>query len=140
MTTRIKSLDSLATASIVFLAANVLHTFDHFRQGTGDLSTEILVAGSLLTLSAVATLVLVLRRHPQAPLVAAVVGFSGAAGILASHVAPHWSALSDSYPEINADAISWVVMLIEFGAALALGLAALRELRHVAPRVPAEAR
>jgi hypothetical protein len=133
MTARMKSLDPLAIASIVFLAANVLHTIDHFRQGVGDLTTEILVAGSLLTLSAVATLFLVLRRHPQAPLVAVVVGFSGAAGILASHVAPHWSALSDSYPEISADAISWVVMFVELGAALLLGIVALRELRGRQP-------
>jgi hypothetical protein len=140
MAARIRSLDSLATASVVFLAANVLHTIDHFRQGVGDLTTEIVVAGSLLTLSAAATLFLALRRHPQAPLVAAVVGLSGAAGILAAHVAPHWSALSDSYPQIDADAIAWIVMLVEFGAALALGLVALRELRHAVPRVPAEAR
>ena len=139
MTARTKSLDPLALASIVFVAANVLHTLDHLRQGTGDLTTEILVAGTLLSLSAIATLYLVLRRHPHAPLVAAVVGFSGAAGVAASHIAPHWSALSDPYPDISVDALSWAVMLGELGAALLLGIVALRELRRDGGRAPAQA-
>ena len=61
---------------------------------------------------------------------AAVVGFSGAAGIVASHIAPHWSALSDPYPDISVDALSWAVMFGELGAALMLGIVALRELRR----------
>ncbi|MDX6664747.1 MAG: hypothetical protein QOG68_953 [Solirubrobacteraceae bacterium] len=116
----------LTTAALAFLAANLLHTADHFRQGVGSLTAEILVAGTGLTLSAAVVLVLVVRDHPRAPLFAVVAGFSGAAGILASHVAPHWSALSDPYPAIGADALSWIVMLIEVGTALALGAAGLR--------------
>jgi hypothetical protein len=116
----------LITASIAFVVANLLHTADHFRQGVGALSTEILVAGSGLTLGAVLVLALVLRGHPRAAMSAVVLGFSGVVGILAAHVAPHWSALSDPYPEINADALSWIVMLIEVGTAAALGIAGLR--------------
>jgi hypothetical protein len=135
MSARLKRLDALALASVVFVAANVAHTLDHLRQGTGDLTTEILVGGTLLSLAAVATLYLVLARNPRAPLVAAVVGLSGAVGIAASHLAPHWSALSDPYPDISVDALSWAVMFAELGAALWLALVALRELRGLGVRV-----
>jgi hypothetical protein len=130
---------TLTTAAAVFVAANVLHTLDHLRQGLDGLSSEILAAGTLLTVMAVATLVLALRDHPWTPPIAAAVGLSGAAGILAAHVAPHWSALSDPYPDIGADALSWIVMAAEAGAALALGLAGLHAMRR-APTSAAAAR
>lgn len=130
MFARFTRLDALAIASVAFVAANVLHTLDHLRQGTGGLTTEILVAGTLLSVTAVATLYLVLAGNSRAPLVAAVVGLSGAVGIAASHLAPHWSAFSDPYPDISVDALSWVVMFVELGAALVLAGVALRELRR----------
>ena len=130
-----RSWTGLEAASAGFVAANILHTLDHLRQGVGDLTWEILAGGSVLTVLAIVTLVLVLREDEIAAPLAAVVGFSGAIGIAASHVAPHWSALSDSYPEIHADALSWIVMLIEVGTALTLGLVAARELRRTPPGV-----
>jgi hypothetical protein len=124
---------ALVTAAWGYLAANLVHTADHLRQGLDGVTTEVLVGGTALTLLAVVVVVLAVRDHPRAPLLAAVAGLSGAAGIAASHIAPHWSALSDSYPQIHADALSWVVMLIEIGAALWLGLSGLRALRTPAP-------
>ncbi|MCW2967435.1 MAG: hypothetical protein JWM71_1207 [Solirubrobacteraceae bacterium] len=121
---------ALVTASAAFVAANLLHTADHVRQGVGGLTTAILVGGSTLTVLAVVVLVLAVRGNQHAPLFAVVVGASGAVGILASHVAPHWSALSDSYPQIGADALSWVVMLIEVSAAVWLAAAGLRATRR----------
>ena len=78
------------------------------------------------------TLVLALVRHPRAPLWAAVVGAWSALGVLASHAAPHWSAFSDPYTQIHADALSWVVMLAEVAAAAWLGYVGFRELRRPA--------
>src|SRR3954465_15557070 len=124
-----RRLDTLSLAAAAFLAANVLHTLDHLRQGTADLATEVLAGGSVLSALAVLTLVLALRRHPRAPLWAAVVGTWSALGVIASHVAPHWSAFSDSYFKIHADALSWIVMLAEVAAAAYLGLVGFRELR-----------
>lgn len=123
----------LRTAAWAFLAANLLHTADHLRQGLGDLSTAILLAGSALTVLAAVVVVLLERGHPRAAPLAAFVGLAGAVGIASSHIAPHWSALSDSYPQIGADALSWVVMLIEVATALWLGLTGLRALRSRAP-------
>ena len=128
-----RRLDTLSLAATAFVAANVLHTLDHLRQGTGDLATEVLAGGTVLSALAVLTLVLALRRHPRAALWAAVVGTWSALGVVASHVAPHWSAFSDSYFEIHADALSWIVMLAEVLAAAYLGFVGLRTLRRHAP-------
>ena len=122
-------IQTLVGANIAFVAANLLHSADHQRQGTESLTTEIMVGGSAITIAAIASLVLALRRDERAPIFAAVLGLSAAAGIAASHIAPHWSAFSDSYPQIHADALSWAVMLAEIVAAAALGLVALTELR-----------
>ena len=123
----------LRTAAYAFLAANLLHTADHFRQGTGDLTWEILLAGSGLTVAAAIVVVLAVRDHPRAPLFAAVIGVTGALGIVAAHIAPHWSALSDSYTEGNQDALSWIVVLIEISTAAVLGFCGLRALRSPSP-------
>jgi hypothetical protein len=131
---------ALTTASIAFVVANVAHSLDHLRQGTSQLTNEIMAGGAALSLLAVATLVLVARHDRRAALVATVVGLWSAVGVVASHIAPHWSAFSDSYPEIHADALSWVVMLAEVAAAAALGLVGLRELRRRPSGRPAAAR
>jgi hypothetical protein len=65
-----------------------------------------------------------------------VLGLSAAAGIAASHLAPHWSAFSDSYPQIHADAISWVVVLLEIGAAALLAVVGAVELRRASSPGP----
>jgi len=127
---------ALFRANILFLAANLLHTADHQRQGLDGLSWEILAGGSALTVAAIASLVLAYRRDERAPIFGAVLGLSSAVGIAASHLAPHWSALSDSYPQIHADAISWVVVLLEIGSALGLAAVAVRELRRASSEAP----
>ena len=127
-----RRLDALSLAAAIFVAANLLHSLDHLRQGTGDLATEVLAGGTVLSALAVLTLVLALRHHPRAALWAAVVGTWSALGVIASHMAPHWSAFSDSYFEIHADALSWVVMLAEVVAGAYLGLVGFRELRRPA--------
>ena len=127
---------TLLRANILFLAANLLHTADHQRQGLDGLTWEIVAGGSALTIAAIASLVLAYRRDERAPIFGAVLGLSAAVGIAASHLAPHWSALSDSYPQIHADAISWVVVLLEIGSALGLAAVAVRELRRASSGAP----
>jgi hypothetical protein len=113
--------DALTVATVAFVATNLLHGADHIRQGTGRLTTEVLVGGTVVTIAAFVTLAVVWRRHPRAPVFAAVVGLYTAAGVAASHLAPHWSAFSDPYPDLHLDALSWAVMLAEIVAGLALG-------------------
>jgi hypothetical protein len=114
----------LRAAAALFLAANIVHTLDHVRQGVDRLAAEVLAGGTLLTLAAV--LALALRRDPRAPVVCTGVGLAGALGVAASHLAPHWSALSDPYPGLGLDALSWAVMLAEIAAALVLAVAGAR--------------
>ena len=123
-----ESRDSLAIAAVAFVVANLLHTADHLRQGLGGLTPAIVVGGTSLTVLAIVVMVMALRGHPRAPAFCAVVGLSGAVGIAASHLAPHWSTLSDPYPDLSVDALSWAVMLAEIAAALVLAIVALRQL------------
>lgn len=120
----------LVVAHLVFLLTMVLHGADHVRQGTGRLTPEVFWGGLFLAALALAPLPLTLRRHPRAPLVAAVVGLWTALAVSASHLAPHWSAFSDPYPDLSLDAYSWAVMLAEIAAALVFGLIGLTELRR----------
>ena len=57
------------------------------------------------------------------------VGLWVAAGVTASHVAPHWSAFSYSYPQVGVDALSWAAAMLEVAAALVLAGVGVRELR-----------
>jgi hypothetical protein len=135
-----RRIDVLGIAAIAFFVANVAHTLDHQRQGTERLTTEIYVGGTVISILAIVTLVMALRHNPQTPLVATVVGFYTGIGVIASHILPHWSAFSDPYPDLNVDALSWVIVLLEIGSALALGVIGARELRRRPRRPLAEPR
>jgi hypothetical protein len=120
-----------AAAAALFLAANIVHTLDHVRQGADRLAAEVWAGGTLLTIAAVLALALALRRDQRAPVVCTAVGLAGALGVAASHLAPHWSALSDPYSGLGLDVLSWAVMLAEIAAALVLAVAGAREVtRH----------
>ena len=121
--------DWLAIAALAFLAANLLHGFDHLRTGTERLTAEVMGGGALITLAAIATVWLVWRRSSRAPVVAAVVGLWSAVLIAQAHFAPHWSAFSDSYLDLSPDAFSWLAAAVEVAAAVVLGLVGLRQLR-----------
>jgi hypothetical protein len=127
---------TLLVANVVFLVAMALHGLDHELRGTGDLTTEVMVGGTVLAVLALATLPLTLMGHPRAPLAAAVVGFWTVIAVSASHLAPHWSAFSDPYPDKSLGFWSWAAMLGEVGAALVFGLVGLRRLLG-APAAPA---
>ena len=121
----------LAGAAALFVAANILHSADHVRTGLDRLTPEIMGAGTVLTIAAVVALVLALREDPRAPIVCTAVGVSGALGVAAAHIAPHWSALSDPYPDLGLDLLSWAVMLAEIAAGVVLTVAGAREVtRH----------
>jgi hypothetical protein len=113
--------DWLAIAAFAFLAANLLHGADHLRQHMAGVDLAVKLGGALLTVAAV--VVFRRRRHPGAPLLATIVGFTAAILVAASHIAPHWSLLSDSYvDDIHPDALSWAVMLLEVATAFILGV------------------
>jgi hypothetical protein len=119
----------LTYAACCFAAALVIHGVDHLRRGFAVVTPEVLWGGSLLSVIGLAAVLLVLRGHRLAPLVAVAVGFPTAAGVVAAHLLPRWSALSDSFVSNGADLSSWVTVLAEIVAAVALGVAGARALR-----------
>src|SRR5260370_42523925 len=84
----------LRRVAIVFGVALAAHGADHLRRGSDVITAQVRWAGVVQTLLAVITLVLVLRRHPWAPLSAIAIGFSSALGFTAVHLLPHWSSFS----------------------------------------------
>ena len=125
-----RSFDPLLLANSAFVTAILLHASDHLRQGLGRLTPEVLWGGLLLALIGLASLPVTFRRHPKAPLVAAVVGLITAVAVAFSHLAPYWSAFSDPYSRLSLDAFSWAVMFAEIVSALLFGLLGLYYLRQ----------
>ena len=109
----------LGRAALLLAAADVLHAVDHTRQGR-DLGGEVYAAGIAGWIALAVLLVLVARRHRLAAPYAAAVGVSVAAGFVAVHLLPHWSALSDPYPSFHPDALSWGLVALPVAAALNL--------------------
>jgi hypothetical protein len=121
-----------AGAGLVFAVA--LHGADHALQerGIGALTTEVRLGGFANAAAAVLALWLALRDHPWAPQVCAFVGGYIAVGVTAAHFAPHWSALSDPYADLDLGPVSWAAAGLEVLAAAALcaaGVAVLRRRR-----------
>jgi hypothetical protein len=109
----------LGRAALLLTAADVLHALDHTRQGR-HLPSEVYVAGVAGWIALAVLLVLVARDHRLAAPYAAAVGVSVAAGFLAVHLAPHWSAFSDPYSAFAPDALSWALVVVPVLAALNL--------------------
>lgn len=123
-TARRSGRDWLGIAAIAYLVANLLHGADHLRQHLAGVDVQVLIGGFMLTAAGGAVVIATWRHHSYAPLLATVVGFSAAALVAASHIAPYWSVLSDSYiNQIHPDALSWVVVLLEIASGAVLGVA-----------------
>ena len=119
----------LTWAALAFLAVLILHDLDHLRQGRSiePLVVAIGVIGDLATITMVA---LVIRRHALAPLAATVVGFANFFGFIAVHVVPDWGPLSQGYPDLPVDGLSWTIVFVPIAVALWLGLTGLAQLRE----------
>ncbi|HEV3234140.1 MAG TPA: hypothetical protein VG329_06290 [Candidatus Dormibacteraeota bacterium] len=111
----------LSVFAVGYVVLDSIHALDHLRQGRA-LSPQILVAGSIALVAAVFVMLLVLRRHPIAPLAATAFGTAAALGVFAAHIMPNWYYLSDSYQPLNLDLLSWIIAtaVIVDAAALAL--------------------
>lgn len=130
----VRDRQALPIAALVFLAANLLHTADHVRQHFEGLNAVVMIGGGLVTAQAVAVVVLARERHRLAPVVAAAVGFTSAVLVAQSHLAPHWSVLSDSYiDDVHVDLLSWAIAIAEVVTALVLGAVGWREVGLHAP-------
>ncbi len=131
---------ALAATTVVFVAGFLFHNADHLRRGAGSLSGEVLTGGTLLTIASALAVALVLLGHRLAPVVASVVGFAGAVGVAATHLLPHWSSFSDSFPDGHVDALSWAAVVSEIVALLLFGAAGVYVRRRVSTHVEREPR
>jgi hypothetical protein len=113
----------LRAATVLFAVGFLFHNVDHLRRGVSAVTGDVLVAGTLLTVFSVTVMALVALGHRWAPMAATVVGFVGAVGVAAVHLAPHWSALSDSFTSGHVDAVSWAAAITETATLLVLGAA-----------------
>src|SRR5262245_32628984 len=111
----------LRHAAILFLIGFLIHNGDHLRRGVDVLTPEVLWAGSVSGVLALAAIALALMGHRLAPLVAVAVGLPMALGVAAVHLLPRWSAFSDSLADGRVDALSWIAVLAEIAGALAFG-------------------
>jgi hypothetical protein len=116
---------ALGRAALALTASDVLHALDHARQSR-DLAGPVFAAGVAGWIALAVLVVLVARHHRLAAPYAAAVGLSVAAGFVAVHVAPHWSAFSDPYSDVSADALSWALVVLPVLAGLNLAARALR--------------
>jgi predicted ABC-type sugar transport system permease subunit len=126
-------LDRLAVANIALLVAVGVHAGWHVTRGLHASTPEVLGGGAVLAAMVAASLPLTLTRHPAAPFAAVAVGLLDAAAVSASHFAPHWSALSDSFSDNSVGAFGWASAAAEVGAALVFALAGAAALRRVQP-------
>ncbi len=113
---------ALRWATVVYVAGFLVHNADHARRGLEDVGEVVVWAGTVAAMLTAAVVVLVVVRHPSAPLAAAAIGLSQALGYAVVHLTPEWSPASDSFVTGSVDAWSWAASLTEIGAALAFGL------------------
>lgn len=83
------------------------------------MTEELYWLGNLGLILQVAVITLIVTRHRLAPVAAAASGFALAAGFLAAHWLPQWSAISDPIWEIESlPALSAVASVAEIAGAL----------------------
>ncbi len=119
----------LVWPNVALTAAVWLHDLDHVRQ-VREVEGPVALIGLLGVVTTLLSLSLAIARHSLAPLASIVVGFGTVIGFVAVHVVPDWGPLSDGYPDISVDAISWVAAVIPILVGLWVGIAGLRATRE----------
>jgi hypothetical protein len=110
------------------LAAVILHDLDHLRQGR-SIEPLVVALGVIGDIAVITMVALAIRGSRWAPLAAVLVGFGNVLGFIAVHVIPDWGPLSDGYPGLAVDWLSWVAAVIPMAAAALLGFLGLSQLR-----------
>src|SRR4051794_11061780 len=96
----------LRRAATFFVVVVLLHGADHPRRGVDATGLDVFWLGTAGITIEVAVVVLIAMRHRLAPLAAASIGLSLAAGYLAVHFLPGRSLFSDSFT--SASDVSWM--------------------------------
>jgi hypothetical protein len=113
----------LRLTGAIYLAGWSLHTADHLRRGIDAVTGQVLWAGNLSGLLALAAIGMAFAGHRLAPIAAIAAGLPAAVGVAAVHLLPSWGVFSDSLPDGHVDGFTWAAVLVEIGGALVFGLA-----------------
>jgi hypothetical protein len=97
----------------------------------------VIMGGTIVAMMTAVMFTLVVLKHPAAPAICAVAGAAIAAGVAASHLLPDWGPLSDSLPDGDVDALTWIAVLAEIltGAALAVAAASILRRNQYSPAI-----
>ena len=129
MATVAEPANRLVWPALALTAATWLHDLDHVRQ-VREVEGPVALIGLLGVVSTLLALGLAIARHPLAPLAAIVVGFGTVVGFVGVHVLPDWGSLSDGYPDLPVDGISWTAAIVPIFIGLWVGIAGLRAARE----------
>jgi hypothetical protein len=114
--------------NLLLVVAFALHDLDHLRQGR-DIEAPVVAIGILGDVVALTSLALAVTGHRIAPLAAVVVGFGTVLGFIAVHVVPDWGPLSQGYPDLPVDGVSWLAVIVPMAAGSLLAVRGLALLR-----------
>lgn len=115
----------LRLTGAIYLVGWSLHTGDHLRRGLDAVTSQVLWAGNLSGLIALAAIGMAFAGHRLAPIAAIAAGLPAAVGVAAVHLLPSWGPFSDSLPDGHVDGFTWAAVLVEIGGALVFGVAGL---------------
>jgi hypothetical protein len=133
----------VTVATLALIGAGALHDLDHLlNQPHRSFNPEVFALAGLGWLALFVTLYLAYRDHRLAPLFALTTGLGTAVGLVAVHIVPDFSAISDSYVGLGVNAASWVSVGILMTVSLVLafvGGSQLLQRRNEALSSPAQA-
>jgi hypothetical protein len=126
--TRRPASSRLIWANMALLALTWLHDLDHVRQ-VREVEGAVGGIGLLGVVAVIASLALAIAGHRLAGIAAVVVGFGTAIGFVLVHLLPDWGPLSDGYPDLPVDGVSWAIAILPIPFALWLGFTGLSAIR-----------
>lgn len=117
----------LRLTAVAYAVTIAAHFADHLRRGVDASPKAVVALGTLALVLQVAAIAAALAGHRLAALLAVAVALPDAVGVVAVHLLPRWSALSDAFPGPDAapgvTAFSWVTAVAEVAAGLAFAYA-----------------
>lgn len=122
--------NSLRNAALLLIAGFTIHNADHARRGLDGIRESLVWAGTLTMTLAAVIVTLILTRHHMGPAAATAGGFAIALGVMSSHLLPDWGPISESLPQSDVGAFTWIAVFSEILAALWMGWIGLGILRR----------
>lgn len=132
--------NALRATAVAYGVAVAVHIGDHVRRGLDASPRVVLALGTFALLLQATAVVAVLARHALAPVIALAVTVPNTIGVVAVHLLPRWSGLSDAFPGADrapgVTAFSWVTAIAEVVTGLLFAYAAWTAWNAARPGAP----